>query len=186
MKKILGIAIVSLCAVSLAACGSKGAENKAATSSSSKVEKAVDKTSDVSSSDDDDYDYDDTTDNSSDDTTDNSSDDTTASSSDESVPTEYTSALTTAKEYSDQQHMSKAGLYEQLTSDAGEKFSAEAGQYAIDNLKADYNANALATAKDYQEQQNMSPESIRDQLTSDAGEKFTPDEANYAIQHLND
>ena len=44
MKKILGIAIVSLCAVSLAACGSKGAENKAATSSSSKVEKAVNKT----------------------------------------------------------------------------------------------------------------------------------------------
>ncbi|MFL2081066.1 Ltp family lipoprotein [Latilactobacillus sakei] len=178
MKKILGIAIVSLCAVSLAACGSKGAENKTATTPSPKVEKAVDKTSDVSSSDDDDYDYDDTTDN--------SSDDTTASSSDESVPTEYKSALTTAKEYSDQQHMSKAGLYEQLTSDAGEKFSAEAGQYAIDNLKADYNANALATAKDYQEQQNMSPESIREQLTSDAGEKFTPDEANYAIQHLND
>lgn len=44
MKKILGIAIVSLCAVSLAACGSKGAENKTATTPSSKVEKAVNKT----------------------------------------------------------------------------------------------------------------------------------------------
>ncbi|MCM6843370.1 DUF5067 domain-containing protein [Latilactobacillus curvatus] len=43
MKKILGIVSVSLCAISLAACGSKGAEKKT-TSSSSKVEKAVNKT----------------------------------------------------------------------------------------------------------------------------------------------
>lgn len=83
-------------------------------------------------------------------------------------------------------HMSKAGIYDQLTSEYGEKFSAEAAQYAIDNLNADYNANALAKAKSYQEQMSMSPEAIRDQLTSDAGEKFTPEEANYAIQHLND
>lgn len=82
--------------------------------------------------------------------------------------------------------MSKAGIYDQLTSEYGEKFSAEAAQYAIDNLNADYNANALAKAKSYQEQMSMSPEAIRDQLTSDAGEKFTPEEANYAIQHLND
>ncbi|UTB71899.1 DUF5067 domain-containing protein [Latilactobacillus curvatus] len=44
MKKVLGIAMVSLCAVTLAACGSKGADKKTSTSSSSKVEKAVNKT----------------------------------------------------------------------------------------------------------------------------------------------
>ena len=82
--------------------------------------------------------------------------------------------------------MSKKGIYDQLTSDAGEKFSAEAGQYAVDNLKADYNANALAKAKEYQEQMKMSPSAIRDQLTSEAGEKFTASEADYAVQHLND
>ncbi|MBZ1504010.1 Ltp family lipoprotein [Latilactobacillus curvatus] len=110
----------------------------------------------------------------------------TASSKKSNVPAEYTSALNKAKTYSNTMHMSKKGLYEQLTADVGEKFSAEAAQYAVDNVNADWNANALQKAKDYQSQQSMSPEAIREQLTSDAGEKFTPDEANYAIQHLND
>lgn len=44
MKKVLGIAMVSLCAVTLAACGSKSTEKKASTSSSSHVEKAENKT----------------------------------------------------------------------------------------------------------------------------------------------
>ena len=81
-------------------------------------------------------------------------------------------------------HMSKARLYDQLVSDAGEKFTEEEAQYAVDNVKADWNANALATAKNYQDTMAMSPEAIRSQLTSDAGEKFTADEADYAISHL--
>ncbi|GAF39710.1 hypothetical protein FC83_GL000858 [Agrilactobacillus composti DSM 18527 = JCM 14202] len=90
-----------------------------------------------------------------------------------------------AATYSKTMHMSKQGIYDQLTSEYGEKYSTEAAQYAVDNLKADYNANALAKAKDYQTNMAMSPESIREQLTSTAGEKFTPEEAGYAIQHLN-
>jgi len=82
--------------------------------------------------------------------------------------------------------MSKQGIYDQLTSDYGEKFTPEAAQYAVDNLKTDYNANALAKAKDYQKTANMSPAAIHDQLTSSYGEKFTQAEADYAIQHLND
>jgi len=82
--------------------------------------------------------------------------------------------------------MSKQGLYDQLTSEYGEKFPADAAQYAVDNLQADYNYNALQKAKEYQEDQDMSTEGIRDQLTSEYGEKFTQDEANYAIQHLYD
>lgn len=31
-------------------------------------------------------------------------------------------------------HMSKARIYDQLTSENGEKFTAEEAQYAIDNL----------------------------------------------------
>ena len=81
--------------------------------------------------------------------------------------------------------MSKARLYDQLTSEYGGKFSAEAAQYAVDNVKADWNANALAMAKNYQETMAVAPEAIRDQLTSEAGEKFTAEEADYAIQHLN-
>lgn len=120
----------------------------------------------------------------SDDTHENS--DSSSSAESNQVPADYKAALNKAKDYSDTMQMSKQGIYEQLTSEYGEKFSAPAAQYAIDNLKADYNANALAKAKSYQEDQDMSPEGIRDQLTSEYGEQFTPDEANYAIQHLND
>ncbi|MFS0853159.1 Ltp family lipoprotein [Microbacterium sp. 179-I 3D4 NHS] len=101
-----------------------------------------------------------------------------------SVPAEYTSALTKAKTYSDFMHMSKAGIYDQLTSQYGEQFSAEAAQYAVDNVEADWNANALAKAKTYQESMAMSPSAIRDQLVSEYGEKFTPEEADYAIANL--
>lgn len=102
-----------------------------------------------------------------------------------SVPADYRSALRQAETYANTMHMSKQGVYDQLTSEYGGQFSAKAAQYAIDNVKADWNANALAKAKTYQEDMAMSPEAIRDQLTSKDGEKFTADEANYAIEHLN-
>lgn len=49
--------------------------------------------------------------------------------------------------YNDQQHMSKRGQYDQLTSQYGEQFSKKAGLYAVDHVKADWNANALAKAR---------------------------------------
>lgn len=101
------------------------------------------------------------------------------------VPKEYESALKKAESYSEMMHMSKKGLYNQLTSEAGEKFSKEAAQYAVDNLKADYKKNALEKAKSYQETMNMSPAAIKDQLTSSAGEQFTEEEAQYAVDNLN-
>ena len=101
-----------------------------------------------------------------------------------SVPTEYKAALAKAKSYSDFMHMSKQGIYDQLTSEYGEKFPEEAAQYAIDNLNADYNKNALEKAKDYQKNLNMSTEAIREQLTSEYGEKFTEEEADYAVSNL--
>lgn len=102
------------------------------------------------------------------------------------VPAEYLSALSKAQTYSDMMHMSKAGLYDQLTAEYGEQFTPEAAQYAIDHVEADWNANALAKAKTYQETMSMSPAAIHDQLTSEYGEKFTASEADYAIAHLND
>lgn len=101
------------------------------------------------------------------------------------VPAEYKSALAKADSYANTQHMSKKGLYDQLTSEYGEQFSKEAAQYAVDNVEADWKANALAKAKSYQETQNMSPAAIRDQLVSEYGEQFTAAEADYAIANLN-
>lgn len=53
---------------------------------------------------------------------------------DTSVPNEYRNALHKAENYSKMMHMSKQRIYDQLTSEYGEKFTAEEAQYAIDNL----------------------------------------------------
>jgi hypothetical protein len=103
---------------------------------------------------------------------------------DDNVPTEYKSALNKAATYSNSMHMSKDGIYDQLVSDYGDKFSVEAAQYAVDNLEADYKANALAKAKEYSDTMYMSKAGIYDQLISSEGEKFTEDEAQYAVDNL--
>lgn len=54
---------------------------------------------------------------------------TQSESEDSSVPWDYTSALNSAESYSEIMHMSKAGIYDQLTSEYGDQFSAEAAQY---------------------------------------------------------
>ena len=97
------------------------------------------------------------------------------------VPTEYTSALKSGEFYSEVFHMSKAEIYDQLTSEYGDQFSAEAAQYAVDNLEVDWKENALEAAKMYQEMFYMSPQEIYDQLIF---EMFTAEEAQYAIDNL--
>lgn len=101
----------------------------------------------------------------------------------EQVPTEYKNALEKAKGYSDM-NMSKSGIYDQLTSEYGEQFPADAAKWAVDNLDADYNKNALEKAKSYQTNMHMSKAEIYDQLTSEYGEQFTADEAQYAVDNL--
>ena len=101
------------------------------------------------------------------------------------VPQEYTNALEKAEIYSDFMHLSKSKIYEQLTSEYGENFSAEAAQYAVDNVDADWKQNALKKAESYQELMAMSPSAIYDQLVSEYGEQFTAEEAQYAVDNLN-
>lgn len=103
----------------------------------------------------------------------------------DNVPTEYKSALDKATSYANNLKMSKKGVYNQLVSSYGEKFSDIAAQYGIDNVKADWNTNALFKAKNYQNSAKMSPAAIRDQLVSEYGEQFTPEEADYAMENLN-
>lgn len=100
------------------------------------------------------------------------------------VPTEYKNALKQAENYSKTLHMSKQGIYDQLTSEYGGQFPAEAAQYAIDNMTADFKQNALEQAKNYQETLSMSKQAVYDQLTSEYGGKFTAEEAQYAIDNL--
>lgn len=101
-----------------------------------------------------------------------------------SVPREYKAALKSAEAYAEGMSMSKAGIYDQLTSEYGENFPPEAAQYAIDNIQYDWKENALKKAKSYAEGMNMSNAAIYDQLISEYGEKFTAEEAQYAIDNL--
>ena len=93
-------------------------------------------------------------------------------------------ALAKAEGYSSRMHMSKAAIYDQLTSSYGEGFPPEAAQYAVDHLVADYKKNALEKAKSYQTNMHMSRSAIYDQLTSSYGEQFTAEEAQYAVDNL--
>ncbi|MBW1606301.1 Ltp family lipoprotein [Lactobacillus sp. Sy-1] len=97
-------------------------------------------------------------------------------------------ALESAKEYVDIQNMSEKGVYDQLTSSYGDKFSKEDADYAIKHLNSDYHINwnevALKSAKSYQRDQHMSTAAIMDQLTSSSGEQFTQEQAKYAVNHL--
>lgn len=96
--------------------------------------------------------------------------------------TEEKNALKKAETYSNSLHMSKQGIYNQLTSSV-EEFTKEAAQYAIDNIEADWNKNALEKAKTYQTSMNMSSKAIYNQLISSV-EGFTKSEAQYAIDNL--
>ena len=50
------------------------------------------------------------------------------------VPTEFSNALKQAESYSKTMHMSKQAIFDQLTSEYGGKFAADAAQYAVDNI----------------------------------------------------
>ena len=113
------------------------------------------------------------------------SDKSTVNSSSGTVTQEYKNALTKGLQYANQLHMSKKGVYDQLTSSYGEGFSADAAQYAIDNMTGvDWNTNALAKAQEYYMGMSMSKSAVYDQLISEYGEQFTASEAQYAVDHL--
>lgn len=101
-----------------------------------------------------------------------------------SIPREHKSALKKAQTYAETMQMSKAGVYDQLTSEYGENFPPEAAQYAIDNLKFDWKENAVKKAQTYADTMNMSNSAVYDQLVSEYGEKFTPEEAQYGVDNL--
>ena len=86
--------------------------------------------------------------------------------------------------YGETMHMSKQGIYDQLVSEYGGQFPAEAAQYALDNVEMDWNANALAQAESYSETMHMSKQGIYDQLISEQGGQFTAEEAQYAVDNL--
>lgn len=102
----------------------------------------------------------------------------------EQVPAEFKAALRSAKNYLNVMPFCKAGLFQQLTSEYGDKFPADAAQYAVDNVGADWNQQALKLAINYRDVLGMSNSAIWDQLVSEYGNQCLPEEADFAIANL--
>jgi hypothetical protein len=93
-------------------------------------------------------------------------------------------ALRSAESYIAMTGMSRQGLIEQLSSDAGEGYSVADATYAADQVGADWNAEAVESAKSYLEMTGMSRQGLIEQLSSDAGEGFTLAQAQYAADRV--
>ncbi len=93
-------------------------------------------------------------------------------------------ALESAESYLAMSGFSKQGLYEQLSSSAGEGFSQAEAQYAVDHVGADWNKEAVESARSYLEMSPMSRNGLIEQLSSSAGEGFTYEQALYAVNKV--
>lgn len=98
------------------------------------------------------------------------------------VPADYSDALDDAETIAISLGSSKAETFSKLVAGGA---SAEAAQYAVDTVDADWQANAVRKAKAYA-RDGMTGDVLRDQLVSEYGEQFTAEEADYALAHLND
>ena len=98
---------------------------------------------------------------------------------------EFANALKDAENYLNFMPMSKAGLFEQLTSEYGSGYPEDAAQYAVDTVDADWKENALQSARDYLEYMAMSDSQLYEQLVSEHGSQYTDEEAQYAIDNIN-
>ncbi|WAL40630.1 Ltp family lipoprotein [Brevibacterium sp. BRM-1] len=105
---------------------------------------------------------------------------------DPNVPAEYSDALSKAGYYAGDGHMSKKGLYRQLTSKNGEGLSKAAATYAVNHVDADWKNNALETAKAFSKNPSYSRSTVYDLLINEKVGGFTEAEAKYALDHLDD
>ena len=111
-------------------------------------------------------------------------DDPSPTTSEGDAPREHKNALRSAQNYVDLMPFSKAGLYDQLTSESADQFPADAAQYAVDHVNADWMAEAVEAAESYQELMPMSDAELFEQLTSEFGSKFSAEEAQHAVDSL--
>lgn len=88
-------------------------------------------------------------------------------------------AVRSATQYLSMSGFSRAGLIEQLSSDAGEGYDVADATAAVDSLNVDWNEQAVKSAKQYLGMSGFSCNGLIEQLSSDSGEKFTKSEATY-------
>ena len=93
-------------------------------------------------------------------------------------------AIKSAKSYLDMSGFSRAGLIQQLSSDAGDGYSKADATFAVDHVNADWKKEAVESAESYLAMGGFSRQGLIDQLSSPAGEQFTRAQAEYAVQQV--
>lgn len=97
-------------------------------------------------------------------------------------------AIKQAQRYLDVLSFSRAGLYEQLTSEYGAGFSEQEASMAISYLEenglVDWKEEAVEAAQSYMDSLSLSREGLYRQLTSEYGGQFTAEEAEYALAQI--
>jgi hypothetical protein len=77
---------------------------------------------------------------------------------------------------------SRAGLIQQLSSDAGDGYSVSDATAAVESLSVDWNENAARSARDYLDMTGFSCQGLIQQLSSSAGDKYTVAQATYGAR----
>lgn len=99
-------------------------------------------------------------------------------------------AVESAQSYLELSGFSRAGLIDQLSSEYGDKYTAEEAAAAVQHLEdsslVDWKEEAVQAAQSYLEYSEFSREGLIDQLTSEYGDKFTAEEAEYAVSQVYD
>lgn len=97
----------------------------------------------------------------------------------------HENAVAEAQSYLSVMPFSRAGLFEQMTSEYGAQYPADQAEYAIGFLEqnglVDWNAEAVEAAQSYLDTMSFSRAGLFDQMTSQYGSQFTPEQANYAL-----
>lgn len=88
-------------------------------------------------------------------------------------------AVRSATNYLRMAGFSRAGLIQQLSSDAGDGYSVADATIAVDSLDVDWNENAVRSAKQYLKMSGFSCRGLIQQLSSSSGEQYTIKQATY-------
>lgn len=91
-------------------------------------------------------------------------------------------AVRSAKQYLDMSGFSRAGLIQQLSSDAGEGYNKNDATVAVDSLNVDWNKQAERSAKQYLDMMGFSCKGLIQQLSSSAGDRYTKEQATHGAR----
>lgn len=92
-------------------------------------------------------------------------------------------ALHSAEKYLEYTAFSKAGLIQQLSSSAGDKYPEQDAVWAVEHLNGvNWDDQAAKSAKKYLEYTSFSCQGLIQQLSSSAGDKYTQAQAEYGAR----